>query len=474
MPATSESSVRQFDLVILGTGSGNSIISQEFDEWSVAIVEEGVFGGTCLNRGCIPTKMLVHAADIAEHVRHAHRLGVDARVDGVRWRDIRDRVFGRIDPIAAGGDDYRSNRCPNVTVYRGRGRFVGERTISIRGADGTETVISGDRVVVSVGARPADPGIDGLSRVPFHTSDTIMRIDEIPGHLAVIGGGFIANELAHVFGSFGSKITMIHRGPTLLKEQDDEISSRFTTLVSQRPNFDVRLGTTVRSARHDGLFFRLDLSDGTMVTADTLLVATGRIPNTDTLHPEIAGLAVDRHGRLVVDEAQATSSPRVWALGDVSSPHMLKHVANHEARVVQHNLLADRRGSTERRQTDHRFVPSAVFTSPQIATVGLTERAARAAGYDIVVKVQNFGDTAYGWAMEDTTSVCKLIADRSTHLLLGAHLIGPHSAILVQQLIQGMSFGQTVDEIARGQYFIHPAMPEVVENALLGLVEAWS
>jgi mycothione reductase len=474
MPASPESSVRQFDLVILGTGSGNSIVSEEFDDWSVAIVEEGVFGGTCLNRGCIPTKMLVHAADVAEYARHAHRLGVDARVDGVRWRDIRDRVFGRIDPIAAGGDDYRSKRCPNITVYRGRGHFVGERTISVRAADGTEMVISGDRVVVSVGARPADPGIDGLSRVPFHTSDTIMRIDQIPDRLAVIGGGFIANELAHVFGSFGSEIRLIHRGPTLLKEQDDEISSRFTTLVSQRPNFDVRLNTTVNRARHDGHLVRLDLSDGSMVTADALLVATGRIPNTDTLDPERAGLEVDRHGRVVVDETQATSAPGVWALGDVSSPHMLKHVANHEARVVQHNLLADRRGLTGRRRTDHRFVPSAVFTSPQIATVGLTERAARAAGHDVVVKVQNFGDTAYGWAMEDTTSVCKLIADRSTHLLLGAHLIGPHSAILIQQLIQGMSFGQTVDDMAKGQYFIHPAMPEVVENALLGLVEAWS
>lgn len=474
MSTASGSSVRQFDLVVLGTGSGNSIVSQEFDGWSVAIVEEGVFGGTCLNRGCIPTKMLVHAADIAEHVRHAHLLGVDARVEGVRWRDIRDRVFGRIDPIAAGGDDYRSNRCPNVTVYRGRGRFVGDRKISVRAADGTESLIAGERVVVSVGARPVDPGIDGLSRVPFHTSDTIMRIEEIPDHLAVIGGGFIANELAHVFGAFGSKVTMIHRGPTLLKEQDDEISARFTKLVSERPNFDLRLGITVSRARHDGHMVRLDLSDGTIVTADALLVATGRIPNTDTLDPEIAGLEVDAQGRLVVDDTQATSAPGVWALGDVSSAHMLKHVANHEARVVQHNLLVDRRGSADIRRTDHRFVPSAVFTSPQIATVGLTERAARSAGYDVVVKVQNFGDTAYGWAMEDTTSVCKLIADRSTHLLLGAHLIGPHSAILIQQLIQGMSFGQTVDEMARGQYFIHPAMPEVVENGLLGLVEEWS
>ena len=466
--------VRRFDLAVLGTGSANSIVTPEFDGWSVAIVEESVFGGTCLNRGCIPTKMFVYAADIAEHVRHAHRLGVDATVDGIRWRDIRDRVFGRIDPIAAGGEDYRVNRCPNVTVFKGRGHFVGDRTIAVRGADGAETLISGDRVVVAVGARPSDPGIDGLSRVPFHTSDTIMRLDELPSHLVVIGGGFIANELAHVFGSFGTRITMIHRGERLLREQDVEISRRFTEIVKARANFDVRLNTTVSRARYDGRLVRLDLSDGSMVSADAMLVATGRTPNSDTIETGLAGLTIDSKGRVVVDETQATSAPGVWALGDISSPYMLKHVANHEARVVRRNLLADRAGTTVRARTDHRFVPSAVFTDPQLATVGLTEAAARAARHDVVVKVQAFGDTAYGWAMEDTTSICKLVADRSSHLLLGAHFMGPQSAILVQQLIQGMSFGQTVDEMATGQYFIHPALPEVVENALLGLVEQWS
>lgn len=449
-----------FDLVIIGAGSGNSILSPAFDSWRVAIVEEGDFGGTCLNRGCIPTKMLVHAADVAETVRHASELGVDAHVDRVRWRDIRDRVFNRIDPIAAGGEDYRTNRCANTTVFKGRARFTGAKQITIG-----DVVIEGEQIVIAAGGRPMIPDVPGLAEVPFSTSDDIMRIDDVPEHLIVLGGGFIANELAHVFGAFGSKITLINRGTRLLRAEDDDISQRFTEMISKRAGFDVRLATTVRNVSRSGPDISVELSGGSTVTGDRLLVATGRVPNTDRLDVAATGLAQHPDGRVMVDEYQRTAAAGIWALGDVSSPHMLKHVANHESRVVQHNLLH----ADSMIATDHRYVPHAVFTRPQIASVGLTERDARAAGYDLMIKIQAFGDTAYGWAMEDTTSVCKLIADRATRRLLGAHLIGPHSAILVQQLIQGMTFGRTIDEMGRGQYFIHPAMPEVIENALLGL-----
>jgi mycothione reductase len=448
----------RFDLVILGTGSANSILGPEFDSWKVAIIEEGTFGGTCLNRGCIPTKMLVHVADLAESIRHGAALGLDGTVEAIRWRDIRDRVFAnRIDPIAAGGEDYRSNRCPNVTVFRGHGEFVGAKQIRIG-----DTVIEGEQIVVAVGARPMIPDVPGIADVPFHTSDDIMRIDAIPARLAVLGGGFIASELAHVFGGFGSEVTMINRGNVLLRQEDHEVAQHFTEQFAAR--FDLRLGAKVTRIDHHNGEVTVSLGDGSVVVADALLVSTGRIPNSDTVNAGAAGLAMHPDGRIVVDANQRTNVPGVWALGDVSSPHMLKHVANHEARVVQHNLLHPE----ALRETDHRFVPHAVFTRPQIAGVGMTERDARATGADVMVSVCKFGDTAYGWAMEDTTSFCKLIADRTTRRLLGAHMIGPHSAILIQQLIQGMAFGQTVDEMARGQYYIHPALPEVVENALLG------
>jgi mycothione reductase len=459
--ASSTPAEQHFDLVIFGTGSANSILGPEFDSWKVAIIEEWVFGGTCLNRGCIPTKMLVHAADVAETVRHASHLGIDAHVENVRWRDIRDRVFGRIDPIAAGGEDYRTNRCANVTVFKGRGTFVGPKQIEVNGV-----VVTGEQIVVAVGARPFIPSIEGLEKVPFHTSDDIMRVDELPKRLLVIGGGFIANELAYVFSAFGSHITLIHRGQALLTAEDDDVSAAFTTAVRNRANTDLRLGVHATSVAQtvDGVIV-LNLSDGSVVEGDALLLATGRKPNTDTINAAASGLAVHPDGRLVVDAHGQTGVPGVWALGDVSSPHMLKHVANHEARIVQYNLLHPQ----AMREIDHSFVPAAVFTRPQIASVGLTERAARAAGIDVVVKNQAYGDVAYGWAMEDTTSFCKLIADRATRKLVGAHIIGPQSSTLIQQLIQGMATGQTVDEMARGQYYIHPALPELIENALLGL-----
>ena len=197
---------QHFDLCIIGTGSGNSILDDRFDDWNVAIVERGTFGGTCLNVGCIPSKMLIYPADIVEHVREGARLGIDATLDHVRWRDIRDRTFGRIDPIAAGGRQYRIG-LPNVTVFEEDARFVGPKTLQVGGEQ-----ITADRFVLAAGARAHVPPLPGLDLVPYDTSDTIMRIDEVPERLVILGGGFIACEMAHVFDAFGSKVTIVVRG----------------------------------------------------------------------------------------------------------------------------------------------------------------------------------------------------------------------------------------------------------------------
>ena len=458
--------MEQYDLVIIGTGSGNSIIGPAFDDWRIAIVEEGVFGGTCLNRGCIPTKMFVHAADVAHSVTHSAHLGIDASVQQVRWRDIRDRVFGRIDPIAAGGERYRRHDCPNVTVHAGRGRFVGPRQVEVAGHDGSVTHIEGRHVVLAAGARPTIPDTPGLADVGYYTSDDIMRLDEVPEHLIVLGGGFIACELAHVFGAFGAKVTMIQRSLQLMRAEDHDVSAAITAAFAKR--FDLRLGQHIDHVERTTEGVEVHLVDGTVVAGSHLLVATGRTPNSDTVDAAAGGLAVYPDGRVVVDATGATSVPGVWALGDISSPHMLKHVANHEMRVVAHNLAHP----DQLRTFNHDFVPHAVFTNPQIAAVGLTEMEARAAGIDVMVKTQRYGDVAYGWALEDTTSFCKLIADRTTRRLVGAHIIGPHASSLIQQVIQGMNARQTVDQMATEQYYIHPALPELIENALLGFPPA--
>ncbi|WP_053734521.1 mycothione reductase [Nocardia sp. NRRL S-836] len=453
--------MRHFDLVIIGTGSGNSIPNDAMAGWQIAILEKGTFGGTCLNVGCIPTKMFVHTADQAAAPANAKKLGVDAHLDAVHWPEIRDRIFGRIDPIAEGGRNWRANENANVTVYEGTARFVDAHTIDT----GTGETITADRIVIAAGSRPTVPDIADLDTTGFHTSDTIMRLEELPESLIIVGSGFIASEFAHVFSSFGVDVTLIARSNLLLRHEDLEVAERFTEVAKTK--WDVRLQrkTTRAEKTANGVRLHLEGPDGEeTVEAQQLLIAVGRQPNSDLLD---AGKVVELHedGRVKVDEFQRTSQEHILALGDISSDYQLKHVANHEAKVVQHNLLHP----DDRIKSDHRFVPAAVFSSPQIASVGLTEEQAKARGIRYVTASQAYASIAYGWAMEDRTGFAKLLADPATGQLLGAHIIGPQASTVIQPLIQAMSFGLDAKTMARGQYWIHPAMPELVENALLNL-----
>ena len=467
----SPASTEEFDLVIVGTGSGNSIPGPEFDDWKIAIVEKGVFGGTCLNVGCIPSKMFVYAADVAETIRNASTYGIDADITGVDWLSIRDRVFGRIDPIVEGGERYRvGEECPNITVLKGEGCFVEERTLEVTDLAGKVRRIFGRHVVLGAGARPFIPPYPGLADIDFHTSDTVMRLNVLPETMLIFGGGYIAAELGHVFSAFGTKVTLVNRGDRLLKREDDDVSQRFTQLMARR--FDLRCGSEVTGVFQDGNTFRTEiLRDGATETieAEIVLVATGRIPNGDLLGLEHAGISHD-NGRVLVDEFFRTDAQGVWAFGDLSNVHQLKHLANAEVRALRRNLLvAEGESEGSMQSVDDRFVPHAVFGHPQVASVGLTERDAQERGLPIKVATKDYGTTAYGWAMEDTHSFCKLVAHADTRQLLGAHIIGPQAATLIQQLIQGMEFGQTVDELASKQFYIHPALTELVENALLDL-----
>lgn len=453
--------VEEFDVVILGAGSGNSIIGPEMDDWRIAMVERGLFGGTCLNRGCVPTKMFVYAADVAHTVQTARRYGVHAEFQGADWPAIVKRVFGRIDPIVEGGRQYRHTN-HNVTVFEGSARFVGDRTLEVNGRS-----IRGEQVVIAAGARPFVPDIPGIDSVPFHTSDTIMRIAHQPRHLVVLGGGFIAAELAHVFGSLGSRVTIVNRGHRLLGAEDHDIARCFTEMAGER--FGLVLGARVERAymTGEGIALHVHNDDGEHhVEGDVLLVAAGRMANGDELDAHLTGATVDERGNVLVDEF-GRAAPGVWALGDVNGRHQLKHMANGEARVVRHNLSHP----NQPRRFDSRPAPHAVFSNPQVGAVGLTEHEARARGPAVVVS-QSYGSTAYGWALEDDRGFVKLIADPDTRTLLGAHVIGHQASMLVQQLTQGVHLGTTVDDLAHGQIWIHPALNEVIENALLALVDA--
>nr|WP_218881034.1 mycothione reductase [Kineosphaera limosa] len=452
-------------MLILGSGSGNTLVTRDWEGRHVGIVEHGVFGGTCLNVGCIPTKMFSYSADLADAIATSPRFGVDGRLDDVRWRDIRDRVFGRIDPISAAGLEYRRTG-PDTSAYEGHGRFVGERQVDVALRAGGTARLSADQVVIATGSHAVVPEVVRDSGVEFHTSDTVMRIEEVPPRLLILGGGFIAAEFAHIFTSLGSAVTVVARGPRLLRHLDKGVAEHFTALASDR--WDVRLEESVqRLTRGADGGIVAQLGDGTCVEADLLLVATGRRASTEDLGCPAGGVDLREDGRVAVDEYGRTSAPGVWALGDVSSPYLLKHVANHEARVVAHNLVHP----DDLRAMDHRYVPAAVFTSPQIATVGKTREQLTQEGTRYIDFTQRYGDVAYGWAMEDREGLCTVVADPRDGRLLGAYLVGDQASSLIQPLIQAMTFGQPAHEVARGQYWIHPALAEVVENALLGLPE---
>lgn len=463
--------IAQYDLVVIGSGSGNTIIGPEWDDKKVAIIDGGKFGGTCLNVGCIPTKMFVYPATTAVKAREISELGIEADIKNISWPVMRDRVFPqRIDKYSQAGRDWRAS-LPNVDFYPEYARFIGSRTVQT--ASGQK--IHGQQVVIAAGSRPIRPEVPGIDLPQVLTNDTVMRMDELPKRMVVLGGGVVAAEFSHVFSALGVELTQVNRSSRLLRGVDSEVVARFEKAAAKQWRMLLEHGLKEIRENADGSVTVVLEHDGkpVEVVADKVLVATGRRPNSDTLSAqkffdvnERGLVSVDKYQRVLYNGAPV---PGVYALGDISSPHQLKHVANHEARTVQHNLSHP----DDPIASDHRFVPAAVFSHPQLAYAGMSEEQARQAGeregFEVTVASQEFGDTAYGWAMEDTVGLCKLVARKDTGQLLGAALVGEESSVLIQPLVQAMSFGLGVKEIARGQYWIHPALTEVVENALLKL-----
>jgi mycothione reductase len=480
--------VTHYDIALIGSGSGNSFPGPEFADRSIAYIDRGVgpdrvFGGTCLNVGCIPTKMFVHTADLAATPADSARFGVAETLDGVDWPAIRDRIFGRIDPITEGGEEYRRSHedNANLTLLRGTARFTGPRALHVDLRDGGSEEITADEIVLGAGSRPVIPPIAGLAEARPQTSDTIMRMDRLPSSLVILGSGVIALEMAHIFSGLGVEVSLVARSGRLLRAADDDVSQRITDLA--RDQWDVRTDVTTSSVHRedDGrVVLRGTRAGGAgedaqdvEIRAEEILVAVGRRPNSDLLDVAAGGIATADDGCVRVDpfqralDADGRIVPGVWSFGDLSNPVQLKHVANHEQRIVRRNVLTPE----DPARSDTMPVPAGVFTHPQIAMVGLTEREARDQGLAVRTAVQDYSSIAYGWALEDTTGFAKIVVEADSGRILGAHIIGPEATILIQLLIQAMSTGQTVSDIAAAQYWIHPAMPELIENALLQLVD---
>jgi mycothione reductase len=449
--------VAHFSLVVIGSGSGNVVVPKHAAQGPVALIESGAFGGTCLNRGCIPSKMLVYTADVAEQVRRAAEFGIDAELTGVDWPAIRDRVFNKTDGVSAKGRRYRAES-DKVTLIEGRARFTGPHELAVD--DGTR--LTADQIVLATGARPVIPPTIAEAGVDYHTSETVMRLDRLPARMVIVGGGYIAAEFAHLFSGLGVSISIVTKGGTLLEDFDPEVSGRFTKLAARR--WDVHLSAAVTGARQRDGQIEVELADAPPVAGELLLVAAGRVPDTADLDLDRAGVRLREDGRIEVDQYGRTTAEGIWSMGDASTPYPLKHVANAEARTLAHNLAFP----DDLRPYPHDWVPAAVFTDPQIATVGAREQDLNPER-PYVSAIREYADVAYGWALQDHTGFCKIYADAATGTLLGAHIMGSQASLLIQPLVQAAAAGQRLDELARAQYWIHPALSEVVENALLEL-----
>ena len=448
--------MNKFDVMVVGSGSGLEVSSEAAERGlSVAVVEEGPFGGTCLNRGCIPSKMLIHSADVIETIRTAGRFGIQATVEGVDWRAIIRRVIDEVDGDAQAIED-GNHQAPNITVFKGSGRFVSEKTLEVNG----ERIIA-ETVLIAAGAPPQVPEIRGISDVPYVTSDEALRLPDQPRRLTIVGGGYIAAELGHFFGALGTEVTIIQRGPLLVQQEDRDISRRFTEVYQRR--FRLLLNAQVSEAHRDGEQISVEVSkDGNTETivSDSLLIAAGRIPNADLLDVASTGVEVDQWGFIKVDEYLQTGVPGIWALGDIVGKNLLKHGANLEAAYVAHNVF----NPDSKVAVNYHAVPHAIFASPQVACVGLTEQGATEQSVPYAVATYDYYDTAYGSSIEDRDGFVKVLAHPETEEILGCHIIGTDAATLIQEVANAMRMNLTTDAITQSVY-VHPALPEVVQRA---------
>ncbi|GAB3415444.1 dihydrolipoyl dehydrogenase [Haloparvum alkalitolerans] len=472
--------MQEFDFLVIGSGSGLDVANAMAGrENSVAVVEEGPLGGTCLNRGCIPSKKLLYHAEVLETVERADEFGIHADVTGVDFAEIVREVNA---DVAESSDSIRrglksSNR---HDLFEGTGEFVDERTVEVvDGADEGAT-LRADTVLVATGARPSIPDIDGIEDVDYLTSTEALQLETPPDHLVIVGGGYIAAELGHFFGTFGSDVTIVGRREHLLPEADPEVGAAFTDRYADR--FDVYAGyEAVAAAEADGEVTvearpypesptvraggeRIDDpadADDVTVTGDALLVAAGRRPNTDALGLGAAGIETDDRGFVETDEYLRTSAEGVWALGDVVGEYLLKHSANHEAKAVIRNLLGD-----EPEPVDYAAMPFAVFASPEVAGVGATESDLREADREYATRTYRYEETARGDAM-GAEGFVKVLIDLDGEIL-GCHIIGPEASNLIEEVVVAMTAGSGTVADIRESVHIHPALSEVVDRAFTG------
>jgi len=449
--------MEEFDVIVIGSGAGMLVVSAALDAgYKVALVESGKMGGTCINVGCVPSKMLIHPADVLASLSEAEKIGIKVTVDHVDFQNIMNHMHALVNrdtshQAAAVG------ATPGLTWFKEQGEFISDYTMQV----GAQT-IKAKLIFIASGARTAIPPIKGLDAVNYLTSDTVLELETQPKDIIIVGGGYIGMEYGHFFSAIGTKTTVIQRADRVLPEEEPEVSELLLNQIGKRMEVYTNC-EALEVQQRDGrktlrVRNRLDGAESEF-SSDALLIATGRVSNADRLKAEKTGVKLDERGFIQVNDRLETSKKHIYAFGDAIGKQMFRHAANYEAGVVWHNATHDHKVSMEFSATPH-----AVFTYPQIASVGLKEAEAKQR-YKILVGKAFYRDTAMGAAMGNPEGFVKVIVEKETAKILGAHIIGPEAAVLIQEITNAMvtppaDFGS----ILRGMH-IHPALNEVVQNA---------
>jgi dihydrolipoamide dehydrogenase len=456
--------IREFDLIVIGSGAGLEVASAAAQSGlNVAIVEKSTMGGTCLNRGCIPSKLLLHSADVIEIIKSASLFGINVEKFSIDFQKIVDRVTSIID---SNSSDIRQSldHTENPKLFASECKFVGDKILLVG-----EEKISSNTILIAAGTRPRIPNIKGLTNTNYITSDEALRLHEQPKVLTIIGGGYIAAELGHFFGSLGTKINIIHHGKYLLPKEDEEISKKFTEVFSKK--YNLYLDCTPDLVTNKSGKFVVSLKEAGSnkyreIESDKLLVAAGRIPNTDYLDLSKTGVEINDDGYINVDETLATNADGIFALGDIIGRHQFRHSANLEAQYAFYNIL----NSKKKIQVDYSAMPHAIFSSPQVAGVGYTEQELKSSGrMDYDKSIYRYIDTAMGKALEDTEGFVKFLVSKKDRKILGCHIIGSQASILIHEVLVAMKSGDgTIDNISKTVH-VHPALSEVVSRAAIAI-----
>ncbi len=459
--------MKEYDVIVIGNGSGGHIAHFAAREgYRVALVDEPPVGGTCQNYGCKPSKSLIYAADKLLEVSAAGAFGIDVTVNAVDAAGILAATRAK---IAGWQSDQMSaiEKIGAVDYYAKRGEFVDDYLVAVG-----DDVLTGEKIFIANGARPLVPPIDGLGDVDvtYLTNETVFELETVPASMVIIGGGYISVEFAHFFAAMGVEVTIVQRGDRLVKGLDREVSERLYDALSER--MTVLLNTDAKRVARDGenggdgyrVIGRARSGEERVLSAEALMLAVGRHSNADRLAVEKTGVETDRRGYVRVNDYLETSQQNIWAMGDITGRAMFKYVANREATLAWNNATHG-----EKRALDHTTVPTAIFTYPQIASVGLTEEAA-VASHDILVGRAEYTDIVKG-RIQQASGLVKSIVERGSERILGFHVIGPHAPLIVQEMVYAIKYGGTAQMVI-DTIHLFPSLSEVVQASLRALEPA--